>query len=331
MYIINNEDYFKFIDSNKNLTKCQKNILKFFKEESYKFYVNVQSNQQMYTHINIAYKNGNIPKITKLILLFRKFMTQKSAVQLVNLIRKDKMKDTEIIEWIEKHGKNYNEPRVRENELHLKMCSQWIYIMEIISLAITKITNTNVNNFKYLDVGCGNGDKTKKLAKELKLKKYNVYGTDIANWGPYQQTKIKYGFNFKLIGKNGELNYNDNSFDLISCFTMLHHVDKLDYLISEMKRILKPNGLLLIIEHDIHDDYDHLNIDILHTLYGFFTDKNYKTITEPNFSQYFNWCEWNYIFSKNKFYYVESNYIFPYMSKDSRYDSIYYCIYKNIK
>lgn len=47
---------------------------------------------------------------------------------------------------------------------------------------------------------------------------------------------------------NGALNFEDNSFDLITCFSTLHHIPNVSFVMKEMHRCLKPNGILLIKE-----------------------------------------------------------------------------------
>ena len=47
---------------------------------------------------------------------------------------------------------------------------------------------------------------------------------------------------------NGTLNFEDNSFDLITCFSTLHHIPNVSFVIKEMHRCLKPDGILLIKE-----------------------------------------------------------------------------------
>ncbi len=47
---------------------------------------------------------------------------------------------------------------------------------------------------------------------------------------------------------DGSLAFNDNSFDLITCFGTLHHIPNVSYVISELIRVLKPDGYLLLRE-----------------------------------------------------------------------------------
>jgi ubiquinone/menaquinone biosynthesis C-methylase UbiE len=333
MYIINNDEYYNFIDNNDYLTSCQKKIFKFFRKNNGNIYINVESNKQTYTFIYNAFKEENFVKISKITLLLKKFISYRDSVKLINLIKQNKMLDTQIIEWINKN-KNLNKSLDGGKYDIYQICSSWKYIFENLTLScnsLFKKFNINIKDIKYLDIGCGSGYKTIKFSNSLELKKKNVNGTDLKHWGPYNQAETSYDFNFKFILENGKLDYPDNSFDFISCLLMLHHVNDLEFLIKEIKRILKPNGILLIIEHDCHDDYDKLILNILHTFYGFLVDKDENTISNPSYSQYFNWCEWDFIFHKNKFSFIKSNYVFTNIEHDSRFDNIYYCFFLNEK
>jgi ubiquinone/menaquinone biosynthesis C-methylase UbiE len=47
---------------------------------------------------------------------------------------------------------------------------------------------------------------------------------------------------------NGKMPYEDNKFDIITCFGTLHHIPNVSFVMSELKRVLKPGGYLLIRE-----------------------------------------------------------------------------------
>jgi ubiquinone/menaquinone biosynthesis C-methylase UbiE len=97
---------------------------------------------------------------------------------------------------------------------------------------------------------------------------------------------------------------------------------------AELKRVLKPGGYLILLEHDNHDDFDNLMLDILHLFYGIFIDKNDKYLKKPDYAQYRNFAEWDFIFSNYNMQYIKSNYLFQEISHDIRYDNIYYTFYK---
>lgn len=47
---------------------------------------------------------------------------------------------------------------------------------------------------------------------------------------------------------DGKLRFSDASFDLITCFGTLHHIPNVNFVLSEMVRVLKPGGFMLIRE-----------------------------------------------------------------------------------
>ncbi len=47
---------------------------------------------------------------------------------------------------------------------------------------------------------------------------------------------------------DGTLPFEDNSFDLITCFGTLHHIPNVTNVLNELLRVLKPNGFLLLRE-----------------------------------------------------------------------------------
>jgi SAM-dependent methyltransferase len=47
---------------------------------------------------------------------------------------------------------------------------------------------------------------------------------------------------------SGKMPYQDNQFDVITCFGTLHHIPNVSFVVSELARVLKPGGYLLIRE-----------------------------------------------------------------------------------
>ncbi|MDP3392411.1 class I SAM-dependent methyltransferase [Sediminibacterium sp.] len=47
---------------------------------------------------------------------------------------------------------------------------------------------------------------------------------------------------------SGKLSFEDNSFDFITCFSALHHVPNVGFVLSELTRVLKPDGIMIIRE-----------------------------------------------------------------------------------
>ena len=47
---------------------------------------------------------------------------------------------------------------------------------------------------------------------------------------------------------SGKLEFEDNFFDLVTCFGTLHHTPNVSYIISELQRVTKPGGYILLRE-----------------------------------------------------------------------------------
>ncbi len=98
------------------------------------------------------------------------------------------------------------------------------------------------NSKKILDIGCGTGEFADLFSK------FDYYGIDIS--APYIKyaAKKKSG-SFKVMDAT-ELEFSDNSFDYILIMAILHHLDddKINKVLSEAKRVLKPGGKILVME-----------------------------------------------------------------------------------
>ncbi len=103
---------------------------------------------------------------------------------------------------------------------------------------------------KILDVGCGK--KPYRLFFDCK----SYTGIDIENPGhPHHNEEIDVFYD----GKN--IPFPDQEFDIILSFEVFEHVEQLDELITELNRVLKINGSLIITapfiwdEHELPHDY----------------------------------------------------------------------------
>jgi len=103
-----------------------------------------------------------------------------------------------------------------------------------------------------LEVGCGQGLWTGQLLPFLP-KNADVNLLDLS---PIYLNKAKINFKefntqhiFSYYLANGkQLPFKDNTFDLVTCHRVLMHIDNPLLVISEMKRVLKPCGIAVILE-----------------------------------------------------------------------------------
>lgn len=104
---------------------------------------------------------------------------------------------------------------------------------------------------KALDLGCGDGKVLKILVK--KLPNLRFVGID--------RKKIKADFEF-VRAKGENLPFANRYFDAVTSFEVLEHVDNLDVVLKEIKRVLKPNGVFYFttpLEGDKKNLYGFLN------------------------------------------------------------------------
>lgn len=116
----------------------------------------------------------------------------------------------------------------------------------------------NKHYSRYLDIGCNTGSITKQVGDTL--------GCDFIAGIDVQEHLETYIENF--IQYDGiHIPFPDNSFDLITLFQTLHHVDDVLSLRNEILRVLKPQGSLLIKEHNCINSESSKLIDLEHFLY----------------------------------------------------------------
>ena len=92
---------------------------------------------------------------------------------------------------------------------------------------------------KYLDFGCGNGTVLKQnLAARSDL---NCFGIDVKDFNE----KLPEEVTFKIYD-GANIPFCNDTFDIIIANHVLEHIPQPDGIISELKRVLKPDGQLFI-------------------------------------------------------------------------------------
>lgn len=305
--------YKEFI-KNANITECQKKMFLHYYNN-----LNTKYSKTNQLTLLIKYAKSDYQYMARLQSVFANFF---SLSLIAKIFSNEKRSDKEYIQFILAELKK--NPHFFKKEKKIEGgCSAWDYMIENMSKSYKHIVLPSSDK-TYLDIGCGNGAKTLKIGKQFDIEHHNIFGADIAQWGPYKEHTHPFHYS-EII--DGRLQHADNSMDIVSCILMLHHVRDLNQLLSEIERVLKPNGLLLIVEHNNLTDYDNMTLETLHMLYGYLYDKNMTYIEEPDFSFYKNWLEWDYIMEPF-FSYVKGNILLPNLVNETRYDNIFYTFYK---
>lgn len=111
-----------------------------------------------------------------------------------------------------------------------------------------------------LDIGCGNGEDAVLLSKYAD----RVFALDIqenVNWFKLKREKYRLVFN---IADARNLPFRDNQFDFIFIKDVLHHAVNFNKIISEIKRVVKPGGTIMIIEANRFNPIFYLHMTLMH-------------------------------------------------------------------
>lgn len=109
------------------------------------------------------------------------------------------------------------------------------------------IVNTYIEDKVVLDIASGEGYGSNLMSEKASF----VYGVDIDSFS-VEHAKLKYkkeNLEFR-IGSASEIPIANDSIDVVVSFETLEHHDKHDEMMLEVKRVLKPNGLLIISTPD---------------------------------------------------------------------------------
>lgn len=118
---------------------------------------------------------------------------------------------------------------------------------EIEQPTMFKLVPKNLKNKKLLDIGCGPGIHLKEYIK----RGAEGFGVDISKEMIKLAKKYCPEGNFK-VSSIYNLEFEDNSFDILTASFVLDHVKDLEKVVTEVKRVLKEDGLFIFsIPHPI--------------------------------------------------------------------------------
>ena len=192
-------------------------------------------------------------------------------------------------------------------------CSPSVQFAQTIRHILSKV---NRKLTTYLDIGCGSGNKTERIAKELGIVPKNTYGVDVYTFDEqgdrWNKQAHRRNMNFKRISEQVAYPFEKHTFDLISAIMVLHHISNIDFVLKEVHRLLRKNGLFIIKEHDCHTCADAMLADVEHCMYNLvYSKKINDTFRRKNYATYFNQIEWDALLLRYGFKYVTSSFTSP--------------------
>jgi ubiquinone/menaquinone biosynthesis C-methylase UbiE len=132
-------------------------------------------------------------------------------------------------------------------------------VVERISTITSMLDTRNLSPGTILDLGAGKGDITIALKNHYNLPSSDVFAIDQKLPDIPDITPLTY--------IDGKIPLPDNTIDLIIIFVVLHHIppEVRPSIMSEISRILSPNGVVIIREHDNDGTQDfYIFLDLMH-------------------------------------------------------------------
>lgn len=127
-----------------------------------------------------------------------------------------------------------------------------------------------------LDIACGEGYGSALLAENA----MQVYGVDIDEMTVNSASKkyVKKNLNY-LVGDVTKISFDDNSIDVIVSFETLEHHNKHEEMMQEFKRVLKPDGILVLSTPDKLYYTDEANFKNIYHIKELYKEDFFKLVT----------------------------------------------------
>lgn len=171
-----------------------------------------------------------------------------------------------------KYADNY------KNEIEKSICfsGQTVdFFTEIKAQLILRLAEKlggDITKLNVLDVGCGIGQTDSFLVNRFHM----LYGIDIASAAVERARTVNPTVDYKVYD-GFHLPFNEGTFDIVITICVIHHLrfTQRNNFISEMKRVLKNGGLIMIFEHNP------FNYFTRHAVAGCEFDKDALLISKP--------------------------------------------------
>lgn len=156
----------------------------------------------------------------------------------------------------------FDEKRVFDN-LSKKNKKTLLSEQDYLELYSTIGLTPSQSNYTLLEIGCGEGIH----CNHLQNIGYKVTGVDISEEA-IRIAKAKVSAGSFVVGDARELNFADDSFDIVLCIMVLHHFyySDIDKILQESIRVCKPGGKLILVEPNNYYLYNNLAYSFAHII-----------------------------------------------------------------
>jgi ubiquinone/menaquinone biosynthesis C-methylase UbiE len=127
---------------------------------------------------------------------------------------------------------------------------------------------------RVLDAGCGNGG----VARILRERAREVVAVDVERFDSWRDEP---GLSFHVADAE-DLPFVGDSFDVVHSKDSLHHMERPDRALAEYRRVLKPDGTMLIVEANRYNllFYPHMTLALGHE---HFTRARFRSLVSATF------------------------------------------------
>jgi len=170
------------------------------------------------------------------------------------------------------------------------------YVGQNYAKFIKEVSDVDFTHAQYLDFGCGTGIKSMSVAEQLEIPVDNVYGVDVRDWSVLDERTARAVYNMNYVDEGEPLPFESGQFDLISAFSVLHHVKNIEGCVKELARCLCPGGYLIIREHNVEDTIDQMIIEIQHRIFDYIKIPGFDRDNPPDYIKCYSMDVWKSLF-----------------------------------
>lgn len=131
----------------------------------------------------------------------------------------------------------------RQKTMTGEVAEKWIEIFE--KCFISRFHKNELKNVKILDYGCGDGRYFEYFKNYFNVD--NIFGVEVSKIR-VERAKQKGWEKIFCVALDEPLPFSEDSFDFINWIEVIEHIPyhKADFYLREIKRVLKPNGILIL-------------------------------------------------------------------------------------